>query len=195
MATSKLLEAVAVTAELCGRIFSEPAARVFVMDLEGYPEPAVLAALTRCRKEVKGILTVHDVLSRIDDGRPGAEEAWSMMPFDEAQSVVWTDEMAQAFGVCGPLLAEGDKVAARMAFRETYNRLCAKAKDERLPVNWTASLGHDTRGRAAVLQEAVSLGRLPYEYAQQFCPALPAPNVLAIAGRAVQPLLPGKDAA
>ena len=67
MPTLTLLEAVAVTAELCGRTFSEPAARVFVADLAAYPEDAVLKALTRCRKEVRGALTVADVVQRIDD--------------------------------------------------------------------------------------------------------------------------------
>ena len=60
-------------------------------------QPAVLKALTRCRREVKGMLTIQDVVSRIDDGRLGVEEAWAMMPFSESQSVVWTEEMAQAF--------------------------------------------------------------------------------------------------
>ena len=43
MPSKALIQAVAVTAELCGRTFSEPAARVFVEDLAAYPEAAVLA--------------------------------------------------------------------------------------------------------------------------------------------------------
>ncbi len=177
MPSSALLEAVAVTAELCGRTFSEPAARVFVADLSAYPERAVIAALARCRKEVRGLLTVQDVVTRLDDGRPGADEAWSMMPFDEAQSVVWSDEMAEAFGVCCPLLDEGDRVAARMAFKEAYTRLVAKARDAGKPVNWTPSLGHDPRGRESALAVAVNAGRLSVEHAQSICPELPAPSV------------------
>lgn len=188
MPSAALLEAVAVTAELCGRTFSEPAARVFVADLSGYPERAVIAALGKCRREVRGILTVQDVVSRIDDGRPGPEEAWSLMPFDEAQSVVWSDEMARAFGVAGPLLAQGDKVAARMAFKEAYVRMVAEARDAGRTVNWTPSLGHDPMGREAVLQAAVSAGRLTYEQASNICPALPAPSadVLALVGESVK---------
>lgn len=173
MPSIELLQAVAVTAELCGRTFSEGAARMFVADLSAFSEEAVLKALGRCRREVKGMLTIQDVVSRIDDGRPGPEEAWAQMPFDESQSVVWTDEMAQAFGVALPLLEEGEKVAARMAFKEAYLRLIGEARDAGKPVNWTPSLGYDVRGRDAVVADAVAKGRLSYSYAQTVCPALP----------------------
>lgn len=181
MPSAALLEAVAVTAELCGRTFSEGAARVFVADLSAYPEPAVIRALAKCRKEVRGVLTVQDVVSRIDDGRPGADEAWSQMPFDEAQSVVWSDEMAAAFGICNSLLLAGDKVAARMAFKDAYTRLVAKARDAGEPVRWTPSLGHDANGRDAVLRAAVEAGRLTLEHARELSPMLPAPSAEVMA--------------
>lgn len=176
MASVELLKAVAVTAELCGRTFSEAAARVFVSDIDGFQETAVIKALAKCRREVRGALTVQDVVSRIDDGRPGAEEAWALMPFYESQSVVWSDEMAQAFGICGPLLAAGDKVAARMAFKEAYTRLVAKARDAGQAVNWTPSLGHDERGRAVALRTAAEFGRITNEHAASIAPELPAPS-------------------
>ena len=176
MPSTELLEAVAVTAELCGRTFSEAAARMFVGDLSAYPEQAVIKALARCRKEVRGILTVQDVVSRLDDGRPGVEEAWVMLPMTEDQSVVWTDEMSQAFGVARGLLEDGDRVAARMAFKEIYTQLVNEARDAGKPVNWTPTLGYDPRGRDVVLLQAVAAGRLPLEYARQFSPMLGEPN-------------------
>jgi hypothetical protein len=196
MPSIELLKAVAVTAELCGRTFSEGAARVFVEDLAGFPESAVMRALARCRREVKGILTIQDVVSRVDDGRPGAEEAWAQMPFDESQSVVWTDEMANAFGVARGLLDEGDKVAARMAFKEAYVRLVGESRDRGLAVTWSPSLGHDKNGHDAVLADAVARGRLTYDHAQSISPMLPPPsaNILALAGTAVQRALPSAAA-
>lgn len=176
MPSIELLQAVAVTAELCGRTFSEGAARMFVNDLAAFPEPAVMKALARCRREVKGALTTQDVISRIDDGRPGPEEAWAQMPFDESQTVVWTDEMAQAFGIARGLLGNGEKVAARMAFKEAYLRLVSDARDTGRPVSWSPSLGHDKSGRDAVLSEAVAKGRLSYEHVSEFCPGLPRPS-------------------
>ena len=176
MMSVELIEAVAVTAELCGRVFSEGAARMFVQDLAGFPEPAVLKALTRCRREVKGMLTIQDVVTRLDDGRPGVEEAWSQMPFSESQSVVWSDEGCRAFGIASALLDEGDKVAARMAFKEAYTRMVGEARDAGRGVNWMPSLGYDKQGHAAVLSEAVSLGRLTYEHAESLSPGLPKPS-------------------
>lgn len=177
MPSIELIQAVAVTAELCGRVFSEGAARMFVQDLSGFPEHAVLKALSRCRREVKGLLTIQDVVTRIDDGRPGVEEAWSQMPFNESQSVVWTDEGCRAFGIASPLLDEGDKVAARMAFKEAYTRMVGEARDAGRAVSWTPSLGFDKNGHAAVLSEAVSLGRLSYSHAESLVPGLPNPNL------------------
>ncbi len=182
-----LIKAVAVTAELCGRTFSEGAARVFVDDLSAYPEHQVLPALKRCRREVRGVLTVQDVVSRLDDGRPGPEEAWAMIPKDERESVVWTAEMADAAGIAMPLLAEGDAVAARVTFRERYVRLVSDARDAGRPADWSLSEGHDRRGVEHVVREAVDKGRLTLERGRQFVPALPAPSasVVALLGRAV----------
>lgn len=159
-----LVKAVAVTAELCGTTLSPEAARVMVDDLAGYPEGQVLSALARCRREVKGRLTIAEVLSRIDDGRPGPEEAWAMLPRDERDSAVMTQEMAQAFGVAAPLL-DDDHVAARVAFRETYVRLVQAARDNREPARWFPSLGWDQQRRIPVLAEAARLGRITLDHA------------------------------
>ena len=113
--TESLLQAIAVTAELTATQLSQSAARVMAQDLARYPEAQVLEALTRCRRELKGRMTIADVLTRIDDGRPDPEEAWAMLPKDEGSSVVWTEEMAQAFGIAYPLMRSGEMIPARMA--------------------------------------------------------------------------------
>lgn len=188
MPSTSLLEAVAVTAELCGRTFTEAAARVFVHDLSAYPEEAVIKALTRCRKEVRGVLTVQDVVSRLDDGRPGPEEAWALLPVSESDSAVWTDEMAAAWNVARHLV-RSDKTAARFAFKEAYIKHVNGARDAGKRVNWTPTLGTDRYGRERVLSEAVAAGKLPLEYAQQFAPELPAPS-----GRVAELLAPVVEA-
>jgi hypothetical protein len=170
MPSIDVIQAIAVTAELCGRTFSPAAARVFAGDLDGFPDAAVLIALTRCRKEVKGLLTVQDVVSRIDDGRPGVEQAWAMLPQDEETSTVWTEEMAQAWGVASPLLVGGDRIGARMAFKEAYAKAVTDARDRKLPPKWTPSFGRDVPGRQAALAEAVRHNRLSLESAVQLLP-------------------------
>lgn len=175
MATPELIQAIAVTAELCGREVSPAAARVLLADLEGFPEDQVMGSLKRCRREVRGALTVQDIVSRLDDGRPGPDEAWAMIPQDEARSTVWTEEMSLAFGIALPLLIDGERVAARFAFREAYTKLVGEARDARRPVAWSPSLGTDQQGREVALRDAVDKGRMSLERAQAIAPALPAP--------------------
>lgn len=171
MASTEILKAVAATAELCGRTFTPAAATMFASDLEGYDEKAILSALTKCRKQLGGKpFTVEAVLSRIEDGRPGVEEAWAMIPRDEATSVVWTTEMAEAWGIALPLLNEGDAVAARMAFKESYAGIVSRARDARQPVRWMPSLGHDKHGREAVLLDAVAKNRLAASHVARLLP-------------------------
>lgn len=170
MASVEIIKAVTATAEVMGMELSIDGARLFCDDLSEYPEHSVLSALKKCRQEVRGKLTLSDVISRIDDGRPGANEAWAMMPRSENESVVWTDEMASAMNSAQPLLDAGDKVAARMAFIEHYEREVTKARREKAKVRWTPSLGHDKFGREAVLQKAVELNRISYDHAVKLLP-------------------------
>lgn len=172
MTTSRLLEAIAVTAELCGKVFSPGAARQFAADLSPYPESQVFGALERCRREVKGILSLADVISRLDDGRPGADEAWAMMPRDESQSVVWTDEMAVAWGIARPLIEAGEPVAARVAFRDCYNRVVTLARCERRPAQWRLSPGSDPNGRTQAIADALEKGRLSKRHAMELLPVV-----------------------
>lgn len=181
MVNVEVIKAVAVTAELCGRTFSEAAAGVFCDDLRGYQPQQVLRALARCRREVRGVLTTSDVISRIDDGRPGVEEAWALLPMGEEATVVWTEEMSDAHAIATPLLNAGDGVAARMAFKEAYTRLVANARDEAKPTRWIASLGGDLEARKRALAVAVEDGRLSSEEAHGMCPALPPPPSLLLA--------------
>lgn len=175
-ATKALLQAIAVCAELTRTQLSEAAARVLAEDLARYPEPQVLHALSRCRRELRSGLTLADILARLDDGRPGPEEAWAMIPRDEATSVVWTSEMAQAWGAAAPLLAEGDGVAARMTFLERYRSLVQLARDRGEPPRWEPSLGHDPHGRESVLIEAAEKGRLAAEHVTRLLPHRDQPN-------------------
>jgi hypothetical protein len=175
MPSQRLLEAIAVTAELTGTTLSEPAAKVMASDLARYPEGQLLEALTRCRRELRGRLTIADVVGRLDDGRPGPEEAWAMIPPDEAGSVVWTEEMAQAYGVaCGAT----DRIQARMAFLEAYRDRVRRSRDDGTPVKWTPSLGHDPAGREQALVAAMDAGRITEGHVISLLPHYVAPSVV-----------------
>jgi hypothetical protein len=162
--SENVIKAIAATAEVMGRELSPDALQMFYRQLSKFPEPMVLRALERTYTEVKGNLSLGDVMLRLDDGRPTVEEAWAMVPKNELDSVVWTQEMAEAHSVAAPLIAS-DEVAARMAFREVYNREVLKARAAARPPKWWASFGHDSRGRDTVIRMAVEKGRLPAPYA------------------------------
>ena len=161
----QLVERLVLTAEACGTNLTDGAAALIASELATYDQNQVAGALRKCLRDLKGRLSLAAIIERLDDGRPGPDEAWSMMPFDESQTVVWSAEMSSALGIVQPLLDEGDKVGARMAFRECYTRLVAEARDARKPVNWTASLGHDKAGRDGALMAAVDRGHLSIAHA------------------------------
>src|SRR5580692_1153047 len=94
----EIIQIVKATGEIYGRTVSDAAATMFLVDLAGFNSEEIKAALAKCRKELKTFPSVADVISRIDDGRPGIEEAWALVPKDEEGSVVWSDEIAEAYG-------------------------------------------------------------------------------------------------
>lgn len=180
--SEKILMALAVAAELTGTELSKHAFLAMEADLETFPEAQVLRALERCRRELKGRLTLAEVLDRLNDadGRPGADEAWAqaIRADDEADTVVWTEDMRQAFALARPLLELGDKVGARMAFRDSYERIVADSRQLGAPVRWEASLGWDTERRREVLTKAVTAGLLPASHAAGLLPAPTPPGVI-----------------
>lgn len=175
MATRELIQAIAATAELCGAKLSEAAAMMLVNDLSEYPEHQVLAALVRVRKTGKRF-SLGAVIEAIDqnDGRPGADEAWAMLPFDEDTTVVWTSEMRKAWGFAAPLWDMGDKFGARRAFVEAYEKEAEKAREQRATLFWEVSLGLDPNGREAPLRAAVERGLIPSD---RLPALLPAPDM------------------
>lgn len=184
--SADILKALTVAAELTGTELSKDGLSAMLDDLSTYPEPQVLEALHRCRKELKGRLTLADIISRIDDGRPGVESAWAMIPQDETSSCVWTKEMQEAFMTASPLLNQGDKIAARMAFKESYEKLLQQARTAGDPVRWSVSFGFDKQHREDVLLLAVDKGYFTLRKAQGL---LPSSDKIMALGKDPQTLL------
>lgn len=154
-----------LTAELYDRRLSDAGATMLLADLRTrFTANQVSAALGKCRTELRTFPTIADIATRVDDGRPGAEEAWAMIPKDEDASVVWTEEMARAFGIARALL-EGDPIAARMAFKEAYAKEISDARAARKPPRWIPSLGFEKSGRQAAIQEAIDKCRIEFKAA------------------------------
>lgn len=163
-----------------GKVISAGAKAMFFQALAAYPLPLVRTALSEhCMDKDRGKFTPKpaDIIQKIEDAaardsRPGPEEAWAiaLTGRDESATVVWTAEIAEAFGVCQPVLKTGDEVGARMAFREAYNARVIAARAARRPVKWEPSLGTDVNQRVTALKQAVHLGRLPAPQATALLP-------------------------
>lgn len=181
----KLLENIAATAELMGTQLSPMALAVMAKDLQEYDVETVLQALSNVRKNANRfnlavIITEIEILK--PDGRLGADEAWAIYPHDDGASAVLTNEIAEAMQVAHPLMLEGDKIGARMAFKEAYTRIVKTNKANEIKPKWFPSLGHDKQGREEVLKRAVELGRLTQDHVTSLLPAPIHSNVQKVIG-------------
>lgn len=172
--SAQVMKLLAAAIEICGTPMSPAAVRVMGDKLAAYPEAAVLKALDRCMAEVTGRLSLAAIISRIDDGRPSADEAWAQVgAASEADTVVTTDEAMRALGLVSALLAE-DPVAARMAFKDAYTRIVTEARGAGIPCKVRVSLGHDRGRRQGALARAVQAGQVDAGYAASLIGVLPA---------------------
>lgn len=162
--------------------------------LKHFPDGAVKAATARFLKTSHFKPQLADIVNgcaaQLDGNWMGADEAWALMPKSESDSAMLTDEIAQAMAAASPLLEQGDKVAARMAFKDAYNRLVEKAKIEgRLP-RFFPSFGNDAAGRVTMLASAVRAGQITLENATAALPEY-GRDIVQMCGVTKHPLLAG----
>jgi hypothetical protein len=189
--TETLFQALGATAEVMGTEIKPAALMLMVDDLADHPLDSVLAALKRCRREVSGRLTLAVIIDRINaaDGFPGADEAWAIMSRPEGDTIVMTEQMGEAMQPARPLLADGDKIGARMAFKDAYTRIVADAREKRIKPKWFASLGHNKEGRAEPIAEAVRTGKLSLEHSLGLLSPDNQAQVLQLTGNVNHPFL------
>lgn len=155
-----VLKGLAVALELTGTDWSALAVKAAAKALEAYPAAQITGSLNRCASECKFKLTLADIVSRLDDGRPGPEEAWAMFPKDEQDAAVVTEEMSVAWGVASKLY-DSDPIAARMAFKESYFEAVREARLHGHPAKWRLTPGLNKALTESVAVEAVKAGKLP----------------------------------
>lgn len=198
----QLVEALCLTAEAMGSVIAGSAAMMMAEDLSDYSLPELGRALRACRREVKGRLSVSDIIQRCqaEDGRPGKDEAWSigLDSSDEYGTAVMTYEIQQAMASAKILIDDGDNIGARMAFISTYERLVREARQINRPTEWIVSLGISKERRAEALQKAVQMGRLAGPEANRHIAMLglesPNQTVKAIAGLITGKVVKPKEA-
>lgn len=123
-------------------------------ELAGFTEAEIRRGLDGCRTlKFPPTLPEFSALCRPATAvRPSGDEAWAIAirARDEAETVVWTEDMAEAWAICKPVMDAGDEVGARMAFRAAYDRMSGCV--------WTVSVGWDTERRAVALEQAQKKG-------------------------------------
>ena len=101
----------------------------------------------------------------------GSHEAWAIaeksIGFDGQElTVIWTEQMAQAFSRCEELIKTGDKyqrAEAKKIFCDAYDRLVTQAKDQGLKPIYVTSLGTDKDQAIAAIKQAEVAGFLTTE--------------------------------
>lgn len=138
---------------------------IWFKQLSPFPGATIRKAFEAYRMERPDFAPVPNGIAarcKLLDGRPDDNEAWAVAitSQDEHETVVWTNEMAEAFNLARPLLATGDEVGARMAFKDAYKRLVDNARASNKPAQWSVSAGWDASRRQIAVEKAVVAGLL-----------------------------------
>ena len=163
----RILSALAIVLDVTGTKMSDSAIGVMAERLEREDDTAVLRALERCMEECRYRLTLADILDRLPGAARSADAAWAeavtagLTLGDERRTIVVHRATFAAFPHSA-FAADGDVVAARMAFRGAYPTALAEYGSEVY-----VSLGHDARAREPALREAVQTGLLTTEEARR----------------------------
>lgn len=175
-------------------VISEPKIDLFVKQLEGVTEEELRYAVNYLRSQPsqKFMPKPAEYLQHIPDGHPSAQESWAMMPKDEDESVIWSEEQRKAYAVAAPLIAEGNISGAFFAYKEAYEKLVSESKFSRKKPKWEPSFGMDKSGREVAVIKALEKGRLKLDEALHFYPELeynPSYERLALTYGGQKPLL------
>ena len=186
------------TLEAMDQQMTPAAAALVVEDLSGFPKDIVARALGRVRNEHTGRVTSKAILDRVEEvaGRPAANEAWAiaMNALDESTTLVWNNEICDAWAVARPIAEAGDMIGARMGFISAYERIVRNARESKVLPQSIVSIGWDKATTNPAIEKALALGHItPVQAEEHRVPALAAPvfdGRLLLTGR----IEPAKDA-
>lgn len=162
-----------------GKTLSIGAMQLVIDALKEYPLTHLLGAIKKHLKSARFAPVPADIIEIIATHTGakhiGAEEAWGLAleSFDEFSTVVWTPEIAEARGIAADIYHSGDKIGARMAFKEAYNRIIATTSKR---PKWLINAGFDPEHRAVAIQQAIAVGRLPNGSGSEYLLGVDAPT-------------------
>lgn len=157
-------------ASMYNKTMSTTQTAMYFRVLAQYPIEAIQAALDAhvCSSDRGRFMPMPaDLIGQLEtmrfDGRPSAEEAWSVavQSVDEDFTVTWTQETQDAWVASArELMAIGDKFNASRGFISKYNELVAVARRKGLPVVWNVSLGNNKDMREQAVRDAYQAKRI-----------------------------------
>ncbi len=193
---SNLKTILAGLSEYYGKKLTVAEAAIYQTLLSQYPAGEIQEAVNRHLVDPdrgRFFPKVADIVAKMGGARnqhPHADEAWAIAleSLDEESTVVWTQQISAARTAALPVWEAGDKIGARLAFRQAYEREVANA-----PVmpEWTVSLGYDPARRVDAINAALSRGLIAPETAQRHLP----PGSMTPDGEAIAGLLTGSNVA
>jgi hypothetical protein len=181
-AMREFAELMKATLAVYGKDASKPVIRIYWNSLKQFDIAMIRQAFSRWMTDPEqGRFSPKpaDIIGIIQKRAGGpawisADEAWSLaLPAqNEANTVVWTEEIARAWSAASIVMQEGDPVGARRAFILTYERLVTAARESGKQPAWLVSEGWDPLCRTQVVERAVNTGLLPAPQASKYLPAL-----------------------
>lgn len=149
---------------------SKSQVRIYWDILKEYQLDDVLEAFSKHVKTSRFFPVPADLIDLIPAAKAAqhvsAEEAWAIAleAMDEYSTVVVTDAILEAKTICQDVYDSGDRVGARMSFKDTYNRIIKTAQKPA----WKVSEGYDKARREDAVRKAVALGRLSQSDASRY---------------------------
>lgn len=193
MSQSKMLGLIQLIAECHETEISDARAAMIESDLRGCSIDEINLAWKKYRSNPANnkMPTAAQLIQNIPDGHPSAQESFALLPRDEDSSVVWSEEMRTAYGVCETFLREGNINGAFFAYKETYERLVQESRSMRSKPKWSASFGFNKSGRELAVVTAIEKQRISLEFGCAIYPELemsPKYETLYLAQKGERPL-------
>lgn len=159
-----------------GRVFSIEAGQAIFNILSPYPLEIVKKAINHHIATAQFAPQPSDIVALLNTGNKhlSPAEAWAIVPKSEFESGVITDEMLRAWCIVSDLYEAKKHYAAEKAFLSAYARIVTESELLKKPIAWKLTKGSNLAHLQDTIEQAVRLGRLSSEYANNELKTLPA---------------------
>ena len=149
---------------------------MWVDELKKFPPEQVHKAYVKLRNTCSRVPMPGQVKNIIYN-YPSGDEAWSMLPMSEDDNAIWCEPMRTAWSQCRDLRNSGDEMAARMAFKSSYETIVLDFKYNNSNPKWEITRGSNKTNYDELLKKGVERGWLSEDTAKKWSPELALPNI------------------